>query len=408
MSTIAVIGGYGMKGLEVRNSFDLKSRARWLKSELPFTVSEYEGRIKKIQESAKKDGLDAVLIHGDSNENGFVRWVSNLAPLYGSTFIVIPAAGDAALVSDSVLHGEPMHSVWWMNWIPDIRPTKHSLAGLIEGLISVLQEKHLMDSGLKLGWVGDYGFPEDRIKSLVSEITLRNYNEKFLALKSIKSPRELQIIRKTMKITSDAMQAGCEAIKDGVTENKIAGIINGTMMSEGAHDVAFSTMVVAGPRSSLKHAHPTERKMKKRDMVYIDIGASYNGYVADMSRTLTVGAPNQRQKEILDLAYDIHKETVKMMKPGSECGSIADAAYALAREAGWEEDTYVGGHGLGTTLFDLPVILPSVKTKLAPNMVFAYEPMIVPMKTGTAVVEDDYLVTNSGIQRLTKFDQKLW
>ena len=227
--------------------------------------------------------------------------------------------------------------------------------------------------------MGDYGFPLDALQSKLSK-KLQNYNEQFLELKAIKSPREVAHLRKAHKITSDAMREGCAAIREGVSENKIAGIMNGTMMSEGAHDLAFFTMVVSGPRSSLKHGYPTERKMKRGDLVYIDMGASYHGYVADMSRTLTVGSPNPKQKEILDKAYDIHKATVKMMRPGASCSEIADRAYQLAREVNLEKDTYVGGHGLGTTLFDLPVILPKVTTRLAKNMIFAYEPMIIPMK----------------------------
>ncbi len=300
-----------------------------------------------------------------------------------------------------------MHSHWWTTWVPDVRPTKHVLEALLEGVTGVLGEKHLAGPETKLGWVGDYGFPLDALQSKLSK-KLQNYNEQFLELKAIKSPREVAHLRKAHKITSDAMREGCAAIREGVSENKIAGIMNGTMMSEGAHDLAFFTMVVSGPRSSLKHGYPTERKMKRGDLVYIDMGASYHGYVADMSRTLTVGSPNPKQKEILDKAYDIHKATVKMMRPGASCSEIADRAYELAREANLEKDTYVGGHGLGTTLFDLPVILPKVSTKLAKNMIFAYEPMIIPMKLGTAVVEDDYLVTESGVERLTKFDQKLW
>lgn len=408
MSTIAVIGGYGMKGLEVRNPYDINSRKRWLnKSTLPFSIKEYEDRVRSVQKRARKDGLDGVIIHGDKNENGFIRWISNFAPLYGSTYVVVPSDGEIALISDSVLHGEPMHSHWWTTWIPDVRPTKHDLESLVEGLVGVLGEKHLSAPDAKLGWVGDYGFPLDTIQSKTS-LQLRNYNEEFLELKAIKSSREVALLRKAHKITSDAMREGCNTIKEGVSENKIAGIMNGTMMSEGAHDFAFFTMVVSGPRSSLKHAYPTERKMKKGDMVYIDMGASYHGYVADMSRTLTVGAPNAKQKAILDEAYDIHKATVKMMKPGASCGEIAARAYEIAREVNLEKDTYVGGHGLGTTLFDLPVILPKVTTKLVKNMIFAYEPMIIPMNVGTAVVEDDYLVTESGVERLTKFDQKLW
>ena len=397
-----------MKSLEVRNPFTIQARQHWLKGNLPFSLQEYEERVRRIQESAKKDGLDGIIVHGDGNENGFIRWVSNFAPLYGSTFIVIPSDGEITMVSDSVLHGEPMHSHWWMTWIPDVRPTKHSMEGLMEGLLRVLKEKHLAGSGAKLGWVGDYGFPLDTVRAILPGVGLKNYNEEFLLLKSVKSPKEVQIIRKTMKITSDAMEAGCNAIKDGITESKIAGIINGTMMSEGAHDFAFFTMVVSGPKTALKHAFPTERKMKKGDMIYIDIGANYYGYDADMSRTLTVGRPSEKQRELLDLAYDIHKATVKMMKPGTVCGDIASKAYELCNGTGYEEDMYVGGHGLGTTLFDIPVILPTVKTKLAVNHVFAYEPMIVPMGMGTAVVEDDYLVTPSGVERLTKFEQKPW
>lgn len=396
-----------MKGLDVRNPYDLKSRSRWLKSTLPFSVEEYEERVRKVQGRARSDGLDGVVVHGDKNENGFIRWLSNFTPLYGSSYIIVPADGEITLVSDSVLHGEPMHSHWWTTWIPDVRPTKHTLSSLADGVKGVLDEKHLSGQGVKLGWVGDYGFPLDTIQKKISS-ELRNYNEEFLELKSIKSPREVQVMRKSLRITSDAMEAGCEAIRAGVTEKKIAGIINGTMMSEGSHDFAFFTMVVSGPRAALKHAYASDRKMKKGDMVYIDIGASYHGYMGDMSRTLTVGPPNPKQRAILDLAFDIHKATVKMMKPGAACSEIAERAYEIAREAGMEKDTYVGGHGLGTTLFDLPVILPKVTTKLAPNMIFAYEPMIIPMDVGTAVVEDDYLVTASGVERLTKFSQKLW
>ncbi|MCL5069256.1 MAG: hypothetical protein M1368_13025, partial [Thaumarchaeota archaeon] len=187
MSTIAVIGGYGMKSLEVRNPFTIQARQHWLKGNLPFSLQEYEERVRRIQESAKKDGLDGIIVHGDGNENGFIRWVSNFAPLYGSTFIVIPADGEITMVSDSVLHGEPMHSHWWMTWIPDVRPTKHSMEGLMEGLLRVLKEKHLAGSGAKLGWVGDYGFPLDTVRAVLPGVGLKNYNEEFLLLKSVKS-----------------------------------------------------------------------------------------------------------------------------------------------------------------------------------------------------------------------------
>lgn len=408
MSTIAVAGGFGMKAQGVRNDYSIESRKRWLSSALPFPLEEYEHRLERVRRAAKQKGLDAVIIHGDSNEIGYIRWISNFRPIYGTAFVLVPTDGEPSLVSDSVLHGEPMHSNWWMTWIEEAIPARHTLASLTETLVSLLTRKHLSKRGTKLGWAGDYGFPEDRLKSLMPDVSFQNFTEGILAIKSIKSPREVSIQRKNMKITSNSMQAGCEAARAGLSEAKIAGIINGTMMSEGAHDLAFYTMVVSGARTGLKHSHPTNRKLRHGDMVYIDMGSSYFGYSADMSRTFTVGRPNEVQKSILDLAYEIHRKTVKMMKPGALVSEIADVAYSIAKEGGFEPDTYVGGHGLGTTLFDRPVILPGSNTKLEKNMIFAYEPMIVPMEVGTAVVEDDYLVTDSGVERLTKFDQKLW
>src|SRR5579875_2400740 len=177
MSTIAVIGGYGMKTNGVRNSYSLQSRQKWLKSCLPFSLEEYEGRIERVKAMLKKNDLDAVIVHGDSNENGYVRWMSNFSPLYGSSYIVIPSDGDTTLVSDSVLHGEPMHSLWWSTWLDDVRPTRHSIDGLMQGLGQVLHEKHLASKESKLGWVGDYGFPEERVKSTADGASLANINE---------------------------------------------------------------------------------------------------------------------------------------------------------------------------------------------------------------------------------------
>ena len=161
-------------------------------------------------------------------------------------------------------------------------------------------------------------------------------------------------MRLTTSIASKAMVAGCENVADGVSERTIAGKIDGKMMEEGAHDVAFYTMVLSGERTHLKHSPPLDRKMKNGDMVFIDLGASVFGYYSDLCRTLTVGDPSDEQKYVIDAAIDIHNKSSKLIFAGASIMSIVNEAISIAKEYKLEKEVYVDGHGIGTSMFDSP------------------------------------------------------
>ncbi|MHB8700052.1 MAG: M24 family metallopeptidase [Nitrososphaerales archaeon] len=369
---------------------------------LPFSTKEYESRIERIQSYSAKRGLSAMIFHGDANENGFVRWISNLEPLAGSTFVIVPVEGEAILISDSVLHGEPMHSLWWMTWIKEVRPSKFGIADLVAATVSALREKRLISkSGSRIGYVKDYNFPESLLRTALPGTELTNCYDDISLIKMPKSHEEIRIMRRTTSIASKAMISGCQSIKEGVSESTIVGIINRTMFEEGAQDVAFYTMVASGTRTHLKHSPPLPRKMKRGDMVFIDLGCSVFGYYSDLCRTLVVGSPSDAQRAVLDGAIDIHEKSSKLLRNGARTNEIAKTAMSLANELGLGNDCHVDGHGIGTSMFDPPSIHLDSDEVLKASTTLAYEPMIFSRRFGTVSFEDNYLIKREGSERLT-------
>ena len=177
----------------IRYPYSLKKRKKWLSVGLPFSLREYESRIESVRKLAELHGLTAIVIHGDANENGFVRWLSNFEPLAGSTFIIIPKDGEPILVSDSVLHGEPLHSLWWMTWISDLRPSKYGVNNLTTAVVEILRKKNLISGRSRIGYVSDYGFPERFLKSCGPVSNLLNLYDEVSALKMVKSLEEIKL-----------------------------------------------------------------------------------------------------------------------------------------------------------------------------------------------------------------------
>ena len=398
-----------MVGKKPLYAFSTDARKKWFNLGLPFSLEEYESRIEKIQKKAISNDLEAVILHGDANENGSIRWVSNFEPLAGSTFIVIPSRDEPILISDSVLHGEPMHSLWWLTWISDLRPSRFGIANLLSELVRVLKEKRLVSKSKKVGLVADYGFPVSELKSLVPDSSFLDFSRVFSHIKLNKSDQEIRLMEHTTEIAAKAMHVGCDKVMDGVNERSIAAAIDGEMMELGAHDRAFYTMVVSGERTHLKHSPPLDRKMKKGEMVFIDAGSSVFGYYSDLCRTLTVGSPNEKQRQVLEGALEIHKKTVPLFRAGTDLGIIASKARSVARECGLTKALHVDGHGMGTSMFDPPSIYTGARGKLEISSTLAFEPMIFSNDFGTVSFEDDYLINSGNAERLTKAcPQKFW
>lgn len=309
-----------------------------------------------------------------------------------------------------MLHGEPINSYSWMTWIQDFSPVRHDATDFAKAIAGSL----LKLGANKVGLVGMDNLPMSIWEQLAPRARVKwaDFWLEYTLVKSIRTPREVTILREVGRITADAMQASIAAISAGRTESDIAAVANFTMVQEGAH--AGGAIVNSGPKSGLKHSYPTSRKIARGDMIYLDMGAIKFGYQSDMSRTVVVGGANPEQKQVLDVIENAFETLTKMMRPGVKVSRLLERANELADESGLKEKyrgrIYLGlmvHHAIATSFFEIPS-LGQPDTRLRRNMSLAFEPMAHILDFGTAVIEDCLLVTADGVESLTPLEKVHW
>lgn len=379
--------------------------------DLPFPVSEYESRLERIRKSMESNDLDCLLIFGDSGDPGDLVYVSNFIP-FGRAAIVIRKSAQPILITDAILHGEPINSYAWMTWIKEFVAVKHN----DEEFAAVLSKALIREKPNKIGIVGIDNLPFPIWEKLRSCLRFSwvDFWFEFTRIKSIRSNLEVKLCREVGLITAESMKSAVESIEEGKRENEIASKALRTMLELGAHDRSFQTIVNSGPKAGLKHSYPTDRKIKRGDLVYLDMGAMKFGYQADMSRSVVVGGANSEQRAVLDVVLNAYNVLTKMMRPGVKTSELANTANRLEKESNLRSKygnlMYLGlivHHAIATSFIELPSLgLPD--TVLQKNMSFAFEPMAHILDFGTAVIEDTLLITDDGEESLTPFEIVHW
>ena len=175
----------------------------------------------------------------------------------------------------------------------------------------------------------------------------------------------------------------------------------------GAKREAFETIIASGPHASLPHAKPTNRCLRKGELVTIDCGVILDGYCSDMTRTVAVGRPSDEDRQLYYRVLESQKRAFALIRPGERCSRVDQAARALLEEYYPERFPHNLGHSLGLGSHENPRFRPGDETRLLPGMVLSVEPGVyLPEQTGVRI-EDVVAVTEAGFQNLTHFTKEL-
>lgn len=389
--------------------YDYETRKGYI--DLPFPEEEYHERIRKIREMMKDHDLSGLAVYSYPSgveRAGHLTYLSGFLNLFGGDAVMLlPIDGEPTLIFDGCLHQEPMHSYIWTTWIKDVYPSTRD--NLPFNIHSWIKDRDLENR--RMGIVGEQMLPYDiwqHIRSSVPDVNWVKMSQNFNDIQKIKSEREMQLMRKVCSMTNEGMRAGVEAVTSGISESEIASKINGEIAAQGAHGLNFTSLVVSGPRAGLKHSPPTPRRVQDRDLIYIDIGAKYYGYGADMSRVVVVGNPNREQEEVLGYVRDAYYTILDVIKPGVSVTEICDLARELEKKTGVYEKyrrkgafmSFSVSHGVSTGFFEWS--LDDNRTIISPNLSpLAFEPMIVILGVGTIVIESMVEITQKGAEVLT-------
>jgi Xaa-Pro aminopeptidase len=249
---------------------------------------------------------------------------------------------------------------------------------------------------------------QTKLKELLPKAEFRPTENMVESLMLVKDSEEIRKIKKAVRISDQAFTEILDYLKPGAREKDIALELEYIMRSSGADGVAFDTIVASGQRSSMPHGIASNRKLRKGDFVTLDFGALFQGYAADITRTVVLGKATARQRKIYDIVLGAQTKACRSVKPGIACSRLDAVAREEIMKAGFGDNFGHGlGHGIGMVVHDQPVLNPRSSDTLREGMVITIEPGIYIPNWGGVRIEDDVAVTSSGGQILSKSPKDL-
>ena len=222
-------------------------------------------------------------------------------------------------------------------------------------------------------------------------------------LRAVKSPEEVAAIRAAAGLAQEALAEVLPTIRVGQTEREIGAVLEAALRMRGSEWHPFPTIVASGPRSALPHAHTSPRAVERGEWLLLDFGAQVDGYCADLTRTVVVGArADDRQRAMYDLVRCAQGRALEHLRPGMT-GREGDA---LARDViagrGFREAFgHSLGHGLGLEVHEAPRLAPTSEAPVPQHAVVTVEPGVYFPGWGGVRLEDDLYLGDEGPELLS-------
>lgn len=268
---------------------------------------------------------------------------------------------------------------------------------------AVLEFVHEIVQGRPMGFeADDTSYKQfDGLRSL--NAPLRPVENLVDNLRAVKTPTELAKIREAARLNDVALEKVLPKIVAGAIERDIALDLEIEMRRAGADACAFEITVASGERGAMPHGGASGKVIANNELVTIDMGAVYQGYLSDMTRTVAVGNPSIELKNIHRIVAKAHQAALEKVKAGVKAFDVDFAARDVITKAGYGE--YFGhsvGHGVGLNIHEQPsVSYRSEENRLEAGMVITIEPGIYLPEKGGVRIEDLILVTDDGFEFLS-------
>lgn len=228
------------------------------------------------------------------------------------------------------------------------------------------------------------------------------------ALRMKKDAQELAGMRRAAILAGDVLESVLKHLRPGVRENEVAAELEYQMRKRGASGVSFETIVASGKRTALPHARPTSKRLRKNELVVLDLGAILGHYCSDITRTVFLGRAPQRIRGWYQAVQEANLAAVAAVKPGVSGGEVDAAAREVLKK--FDLDSYFvhsTGHGVGLEVHEAPRIARGQSIRLEAGNVITIEPGVYVEGVGGIRIEDDVAVSFRGSEVLTRVTRDL-
>ncbi|MGQ9715720.1 MAG: M24 family metallopeptidase [Anaerolineae bacterium] len=345
-------------------------------------------RLQRVRTRLSEEGLDWLLVSHPENR----RYLSGFTGSFGYLLI---SQEEALLATD----------FRYFQQVQEQAPA-YTLAkvqgGALESLASILQQ-HVAE-GARLGFEAEHLTVAlyEKLRGDVGSVQWVPTQGLVERLRAVKDPEEVAAIRRAVALADDVLEDVLPTLRPGVTEREVAWRLESAMRERGAEKVSFDLIVASGPNSAKPHAVTTDRPLGRGEPIVMDMGCVVDGYCSDLTRTVILGEPDGRFRDLYDLVLQAQRAAEEGIRPGMS-GREADA---LAREildaAGYKEEFgHSLGHGVGLEIHELPRLSALAEEPLQEGMVFTVEPGVYIPGWGGIRIEDVAVLRADGVEVLT-------
>lgn len=389
----------------------------------PFPTEEYLKRVEKARQKMGEYNIDALLLTSKENVVYFsgiltIGWGSKHRPMG----VVVPRSSDKPVV---IIIPETLFDVSYQSsWIDEVRPwggwrRKDALPDPIAAFTDACNFLGVTNGniGLELGYGQRLAMSQedyDHLRSNLTNACFVDAGPLLWDLRIIKSEREVEALRKAADATTKAFEAGFSALKPGMTERELGGIIMAEIAIQTNELPGFMMVRSGSKKYGMVNVEPFDKPIVNGEIVVVDVGANYKYYWSDFMRMACMGEPSPDQKHFFEAELASQQAGVDVIEPGIKLGDIFDACYNELIERGFKEHVpglERVGHGVGLDVHEPPSIARGSEVIAQPNMILTVEPIFWDQPNhaiGNFAIEDMVLVTETGHEVLSKFPKELY
>lgn len=366
----------------------------------------YSQRLERVTQALRDHQFDGLVLMPDAN----LTYLSGLTFHKGKrlTLALIPASGATpCFVIPALEYGQaeantaiPMRFFPW-----------NDADGPIAALAAAVEAAFGPDAShctLALEYTSLRVMELRALEAVIPHLRTRDATPILAALRMVKDAGELAAIERAVRIAETALRRTIVRIRVGITERELSRICADAIISAGGESESFANIVASGPNAANPHHSNSNRALQAGDLVILDCGARYGGYISDITRTVAVGEPGPTARQIYDLVLQANEAGRAAARPGVS-GAEIDAAARRVIEIGGYGEYFIHrtGHGFGLETHEPPDIVAGSDDPLQPGVTFTIEPGIyLPGVTGVRI-EDDIVITSNGARSLTTFERGL-
>jgi len=340
-------------------------------------MNNYQIRLNKLKEELALNKLDGIYITNLTN----VRYLTGFT---GSAGAVLVLPESQHFFSDTRYDEQSRKQI-----------TNCEIHMITTGYEDTIKNLNLISNGLKLGYEAQHVSVSsyDKINNLLSTAKWEKTEQLVEIIAAVKDEKEINSLKSAIEVTDVVFDQILPELKIGATEINIAAKISYLFKINGAEGDSYDPIIASGWRGALPHATPTKKEFQNGDFVVMDFGALFEGYHADMTRTVVIGEASQKHNDIYNIVLDSQLSGINYAKAGVTGADVDNVCRKVIEKAGYgKEFCHSTGHGLGLEVHTYPRLSKYNKKPLLENYVVTIEPGIYIPQWGGVRIEDDCLI----------------